>query len=227
MADQVYATREEVRAFDQYCVEKLGVPGIVLMENAGRQIADAARAMLDQAEFRHCLILAGRGNNGGDSLVVARHMAIRGYMSEVILLGNRNEVQGDAATNLSAFQAMGGYVRGLDGAAGEVLRELAPTFQGADLIIDGLLGTGTQGEIREPYAAVINAVNATGRPVIAIDIPSGLDCDTGRPLGPTIRAAKTVTMAALKTGFRNPESRQYTGEVILADIGVPYKPVRG
>ena len=227
MTEQVYATREEVRAFDRYCIEKLGIPGIVLMENAGRQIADVARAMLDRAEFRHCLVLAGRGNNGGDAFVVARHLAIRGYMSEVILLGNRNEVRGDAATNLDIFQAMGGYIRGLDGAAGEVLRELAPTFQGADLIIDGLLGTGTQGEIREPYAAVIKAVNATGRPVIAIDIPSGLDCDTGRPLGPTIRAAKTVTMAAMKTGFRNPESRQYTGEVILADIGVPYKPVRG
>ena len=226
MADQIYATREEVRAFDRYCIEELGVPGIVLMENAGRQIAEVARAMLDRAEFRHCLVLAGRGNNGGDALVVARHMAIRGYMSEVILLGNRNEVRGDAATNLDVFQAMGGYIRGLDGAADEVLRELAPTFQGADLIIDGLLGTGTQGEIREPYAAVIKAVNTAGRPVIAIDIPSGLDCDTGRPLGPTIRAAKTVTMAALKTGFRNPESRQYTGEVILADIGVPYKPPR-
>ena len=226
MPEQVYATREEVRAFDRYCIEKLGIPGIVLMENAGRQIADVARAMLDQVEFRHCLVLAGRGNNGGDAFVAARHLAGRGYMSEVILIGRRDGVPGDAAKNLDIFQAMGGYVRGLDGAADEVLRELAPTFQGADLIIDGLLGTGTQGEIREPYAAVIKAVNATGRPVIAIDIPSGLDCDTGRPLGPTIRAAKTVTMAALKTGFRNPESRQYTGEVILADIGVPYKPPR-
>jgi NAD(P)H-hydrate epimerase len=224
MADQIFATRNEVRAFDRYCVEKLGLPSIALMENAGRQIADVARAMLDRVEFRHCLVLAGRGNNGGDAFVAARHLAGRGYMSEVILIGRRDAVQGDAATNLSIFQAMGGYVRGLDGDAGEILRELAPTFCGADLIIDGLLGTGTQGEIREPYAAVITAVNATKRPVVAIDIPSGMDCDTGRPLGPTIRAAKTVTMAAMKTGFRNPESRQYTGEVIVADIGVPYKP---
>jgi NAD(P)H-hydrate epimerase len=227
MADKLYATRDEVRAFDRHCIETLGIPGIVLMENAGRQIADVARAMLDRGEFRHCLILAGRGNNGGDAFVVARHLAIHGYMSEVILIGNRDDVKGDAATNMDIFQAMGGYVRGLDGATGEILRELAPTFCGADLIIDGLLGTGTQGEIREPYAGVITAVNATGRPVVAIDLPSGLDCDTGRPLGPTIRAAKTVTMAARKTGFQNPDSRQFTGEVILADIGAPYKPPRG
>ena len=226
MADKVYATRDEVRAFDRHCVEKLGVPSIVLMENAGRQIADVARALLDRAEFRHCLVLAGRGNNGGDAFVAARHLAIRGYMSEIILIGGRDELQGDAATNLDVLQAMGFYIRGLSGSAGEVLRELAPTFCGADLVIDGLLGTGTQGEIREPFAGVITAVNATRSPVIAVDIPSGLDCDTGRPLGPTIRATKTVTMAALKKGFQVPESRQYTGEVILADIGVPYKPPR-
>ena len=195
--------------------------------NAGRQIADVARAMLDRVEFRHCLVLAGRGNNGGDTFVAARHMAIHGYLCEVILIGNRDDVKGDAATNLGIFQAMGGYVRGLDGDAGEILRELAPTFCGADLIIDGLLGTGTQDEIREPYAGVITAVNKTGCPVIAIDLPSGLDCDTGRPLGPTIRAAKTVTMAARKAGFQNPESRQFTGEIIVADIGAPYKPLRG
>jgi hydroxyethylthiazole kinase-like uncharacterized protein yjeF len=226
MSEQLYATREDVRAFDRHCIETLGIPGIVLMENAGRQIADVARAMLDRGEFRHCLILAGRGNNGGDAFVVARHLAIHGYMCEVILIGNRDDAKGDAATNMDIFQAMGGYVRGLDGATGEILRELAPTFCGADLIIDGLLGTGTQGEIREPYAGVITAVNAIGRPIIAIDIPSGLDCDTGRPLGPTIRAAKTVTMAARKTGFQNPESRQFTGEIILADIGAPYKALR-
>jgi len=224
MTNAVYATRDEVRAFDQYCVEKLGVPSIALMENAGRQIADVARAMLDRVEFRHCLILAGRGNNGGDAFVAARHLAGRGYMSEVILIGRRDGVQGDAAKNLDIFQAMGGYVRGLDGDAGEILRELAPTFCGADLIIDGLLGTGTQGEIREPYAGVITAVNAARKRVLAIDIPSGLDCDTGRPLGPTIRAEKTVTMAAVKKGFAEPGAAEYTGEVILADIGVPLAP---
>jgi hydroxyethylthiazole kinase-like uncharacterized protein yjeF len=226
MPEKIYATRDEVRAFDRHCIEKLGIPGGVLMENAGRQIADVARAMLDRVEFRHCLVLAGRGNNGGDAFVVARHLAIHGYMSEVILIGNRDDVMGDAATNMDIFQAMGGYVRGLDGATGEILRELAPTFCGADLIVDGLLGTGTQGGIREPYAGVITAVNATGSPVVAIDIPSGMDCDTGRPLGPTIHATTTVTMAALKAGFRDPESRRYTGEVIVADIGAPYKPPR-
>ena len=110
----------------------------------------------------------------------------------------------------------------LQGPVETILRDLAPMLERADLIVDGLLGTGTRGEIREPYAGVIANVSASGKPILAIDIPSGLDCDTGLPLGPTIRAVRTVTMAAMKKGFRNPAAALYTGDVTLADIGVPF-----
>jgi NAD(P)H-hydrate epimerase len=230
MTSRVYATRDEVRAFDRYCIERLGIPGIVLMENAGRQIAEAARGMvrpygpvLGDAAGPRVLILAGRGNNGGDGYVVARHLAIGGLPAETAVLAARTQIAGDADTNLRILEAMGMPVHVLAGPADETVREVRRLLAQADLVIDGLLGTGARGEIREPYASAIAAVNETGKPVLAIDIPSGLDCDTGRPLGPAIRAAKTVTMAALKIGFRNPEAAAYTGEVIVADIGAPFR----
>jgi NAD(P)H-hydrate epimerase len=219
-----YATRDEIRAFDRHAIDKLGIPGIVLMENAGRQIAETAAAMIEDLPRPRALILAGRGNNGGDAFVVARHLLRRdGAILDVVLLGPRDAVQGDARTNLEILDALGVAVTTLDGAAESIVGDVRGRLARADLVVDGLLGTGTRGQVREPYAGVIAAVNAAGKRVLAIDIPSGLDCDTGRPLGPTIRAARTVTMAALKVGFQDPDAAPYTGEVVLADIGVPFR----
>jgi NAD(P)H-hydrate epimerase len=216
------ATRDEIRDFDRYAIEMLGVPGIVLMENAGRQIAEVARAMLAGRAKPRVVILAGPGNNGGDGFVVARHLAMAGIRAEVVLLVPREKTTGDADTNLRILETLGFQVRVLAGDIEAALRELVPLLAKADLVVDGLLGTGTRGEIREPYASAIGAVNEAKRPVLAIDIPSGLDPDTGKPLGPTICATKTVTMAAVKVGFRTPGAAEYTGEVVLADIGVPF-----
>ena len=225
--EEPVATRDEIRAFDRYAIEALGLPGIVLMENAGRQIAEAARAMLAGRKKPRVVILAGPGNNGGDGFVVARHLAIAGIRPEVTLLAPREKIVGDADTNLRILEALGFQVRALAGKVEAVLGELRPMLAEADLVVDGLLGTGTRGEIREPYASAIGAVNDARRPVLAIDIPSGLDPDTGKPLGPTIRATKTVTLAAVKVGFRKPGAAEYTGEVVLADIGVPFTRFQG
>jgi len=216
------ATRDEIRAFDRYAIEALGLPGIVLMENAGRQIAEAARAMLAGRAKPRVVILAGPGNNGGDGFVVARHLAMAGIRAEVVLLVPREKTTGDADTNLRVLEALGFQVRVLAGKVEAMLGALCPMLAEADLVVDGMLGTGTRGEIREPYASAIGAVNEAKRPVLAIDIPSGLDPDTGKPLGPTVRATKTVTLAAVKVGFRKPGAAEYTGEVVLADIGVPF-----
>jgi hydroxyethylthiazole kinase-like uncharacterized protein yjeF len=218
-----YATRDEARAFDRYCTESLGVAGAVLMENAGRQIADEARLMLLLTVTPKVVIVAGRGNNGGDGYVAARHLALHGIATETVVLAPRGDIRGDADANLRIIEAMGLAITVLDGPLDQALAYLRPRLASTDLVIDGLLGTGTRGEIRDPYAAVITAINEAARPVLAIDIPSGMDADTGRPLGPTIRAAKTVTMAAMKAGFR--EAEAYTGEVVVADIGVPWRRV--
>jgi NAD(P)H-hydrate epimerase len=221
------ATRDEIRAFDRYAIETLGVPGIILMENAGRQIADVARAMLAPGKRARVVILAGPGNNGGDGFVVARHLAMAGIRAEVALLAPREKIVGDADTNLRVLEALGFQVRVLAGDVEAMLGELRPMLAEADLVVDGMLGTGTRGEIREPYASAIGAVNDARRPVLAIDIPSGLDPDTGEPLGPTVRATKTVTLAAVKVGFRKPGAEEYTGEVVLADIGVRFERFQG
>jgi NAD(P)H-hydrate epimerase len=220
--EEPVATRKEIRAFDRWAIETLGVPGMVLMENAGRQIADAARAMLAGRAKPRVLVLAGPGNNGGDGFVAARHLAMAGIRAEVVLLAPREKTTGDADTNLRVLEAMDFQVRVLAGKVEAALGALRPMLAEADLVVDGMLGTGTRGEIREPYASAIGAVNNARRPVLAIDIPSGLDPDTGKPLGPTVRATKTVTLAAIKIGFRKPGAAEYTGEVVLADIGVPF-----
>jgi hydroxyethylthiazole kinase-like uncharacterized protein yjeF len=225
--EEPVATRDEIRDFDRYAIETLGVPGIVLMENAGRQIAEAARAMLAGLTKPRILILAGPGNNGGDGFVVARHLALAGIRTEVALLAPREKIVGDADTNLRILEAMGFQVRVLAGKVEAALGALRPMLAEADLVVDGLLGTGTRGTIREPYASVIGAVNDARRPVLAIDIPSGLDPDTGEPLGPTVRATRTVTMAAVKVGFCKPGAAEYTGEVAVADIGVPFERFQG
>lgn len=221
--DEPVATRNEIRAFDKHAIETLGVPGIVLMENAGRQIADVARDMVREAGDR-VVILAGKGNNGGDGFVVARHLTLDGVHARVFLLGQAEDVSGDAGTNLAILEALGIEVAEVPDDPSAAAEMLTPALAEADVVVDALLGTGARGEIREPYATAIQAINGAGAAgVLAIDIPSGLECDSGRPLGPTVRADRTVTMAAVKTGFREPEAKEFVGEVILADIGIPFE----
>jgi len=223
MPDQPIRTRDEIRAFDRTCIQDLGVPGIVLMENAGRQIAEVIREDIGLEENPHIVILAGRGNNGGDGFVVARHLATCGILAKVLVIGRRDQIKGDADTNLRILEAMDADIEVLDGPDEQVVGRCEQVLKVADVIVDGLLGTGTEGEIREPFAGIIEAVcaNRDHADVFAIDIPSGLDCDTGRPLGPTVRAKATITMAAVKKGFAAKGAEQYTGRVVLADIGVP------
>ncbi len=222
MPPEPTATRDEVRAFDTHCIEDLGVPGIVLMENAGRQIADAAVEMAKAlGDAPRILVLAGKGNNGGDGFVVARHLAVRGREAEVVLPAAKDDVSGDARANLDILERMGIEVREMPG--DEPAEALRPILAEADLVVDALLGTGVRGEIREPFASVITALNdAAPRAVLAVDIPSGMDCETGEPLGPTVRAHRTVTLAAVKAGFAKSRARDFTGRVTLADIGVPW-----
>ncbi|MFO8011749.1 MAG: NAD(P)H-hydrate epimerase [Phycisphaerae bacterium] len=223
MTDQPILSREAIREFDRTCIEDLGIPGIVLMENAGRQIAEVVREDVGLEPTPHVVILAGRGNNGGDGFVVARHLAIYGVLAKVLLIGHRADVSGDAHTNLRILEAMDADLEVLDGPDEDVVDRCRHVLKVADVIVDGLLGTGTQGEIRPPFDGIIEAVaaNRDHADVFAIDIPSGLDADSGMPLGPTVRAKATITMAAVKQGFAAEGAEAYTGRVILADIGVP------
>jgi NAD(P)H-hydrate epimerase len=142
----------------------------------------------------------------------------------VFLLGRSEDVGADAGTNLRVLEALGVEVVDVPDDAGAAAEMLTPAVAKANLIIDALLGTGTRGAVREPYATAIEAINgAEAARVLAVDIPSGLECDSGRPLGPTVRADRTVTMAAIKAGFREESAREFFGKVVLADIGVPFE----
>jgi NAD(P)H-hydrate epimerase len=149
---------------------------------------------------------------------MARHLETAGIVVTVLLFAEPCELQGDAAVNLRIVQAAGIPLRVLP-APDQTSVEAA--LLAAGWIVDALLGTGTTGAIREPYSTVIGALNASGRPVLAVDLPSGLDCDSGQPLGPCVRAEHTATLVARKRGFDNPASREWTGTVHVVEIGAP------
>ncbi|HUU60176.1 MAG TPA: NAD(P)H-hydrate epimerase, partial [Phycisphaerae bacterium] len=198
--------------------ETAGVPGAVVMENAGRNAADAIEEFLGGAAGRRIAIVAGAGNNGGDGFVVARHLAIRGARPTTFLLAEAQDLSPDAQVNFHVIRRLRHDIRhvGTDDLAnlGESLRQY-------DLIVDAVGGTGIRGALRGKLAQAVEQINKAGRRVVAIDIPTGLDCDTGEAAGPAVRAAMTVTFVARKKGFDAAGAKEYTGEVRVVDIGIP------
>jgi NAD(P)H-hydrate epimerase len=210
-------SRAEVRDVDRRAIDEFHVPGLLLMENAGRGCAELLLKLMAGVGTR-VVICCGKGNNGGDGLVMARHLENAGIAVQVLLFAEPDELQGDAAVNRRIVQAGGIPLRAMPAPDQQSVETALAT---ADWVVDALLGTGTTGAIREPYAAVIQALNASGRPVLAVDLPSGLDCDSGEPLGPCVRARHTATLVARKLGFDNPASEAWTGKVHVVEIGAP------
>ena len=206
-------SRRQVREVDRRAIEEYGVPGVVLMENASRAVAEVAWEELEEAGSRKVLVLCGGGNNGGDGLAAARHLHNFGADVTVGLFVNPAKCRGDALVNWEIVRAM--KLRTV-GVTSEMIRT-----SGAGLIVDALFGTGLSSPARDPFADAVRAIEATGTPVLAVDLPSGLDCDTGAALGVAVKADRTVTFVADKIGFANPDAKAYTGIVGVADIGCP------
>jgi NAD(P)H-hydrate epimerase len=216
--------REAVRGVDRLAVERYGLPSVVLMENAALGLAARAGAMLDELGTGRVVILAGPGNNGGDGFALARHLVNAGREVLVFAAGDPGRYAGDAATNLGVIRQMGLAIERLDRSSGAEALEYAGVAQ--VLIVDALLGTGLREAARGVIGDVILQVNRMRQPgvsVLAVDVPSGLDCDTGAPAGggPAVEADATVTFVALKPGFLTLRSQRWTGEVSVAGIGVP------
>ena len=216
-------TRAEVRDVDRRAIEEFGLPGIVLMENAGRNAAAIARALVSEsADDGRVAIACGKGNNAGDGFVMARHLENIGVEVRLLLACDSTDYAGDAATmaRVAARSALSiTPLAGADQAAWE------RALDGADLLVDALLGTGAAGPPRGTIATAIAAINAvrgrgTGR-VLAVDLPSGLDCDTGLAPGACVIADATATFVARKVGFDQPHAERFTGAVHVIDIGVP------
>lgn len=217
-------SRDAVREVDRLAVERFGVPSIVLMENAAIGLRDRALAMLAGLGGTRAAILAGPGNNGGDGFALARHLHNAGREPAVLITGDPARYAGDAATNLAIVRRMGLSIARLDTSAGaEILEQLAAN---PVLIVDALLGTGVREAARGVIRDVILQVNRLRSAevgVLAVDVPSGLDCDTGEPAGggEAVAADATVTFVALKRGFLHLDAQRWTGEISVAGIGAP------
>lgn len=209
-------TRQQVRELDRRAIEEFGVPGIVLMENAGRGVAET---ILNLALPGPAVICCGKGNNAGDGFVIARHLANRGCPVHVFVWGDLHDLPADAAVNFRVVSASGLPLNVLGPAAD--LAPLERALASAGVAIDALLGTGARGEPRPPLDAVIDCLNRSGRPVVAVDLPSGLDCDTGQATEHTVRAAHTCTFVAAKPGLVAPQAAPYVGRLHIIDIGAP------
>ena len=212
-------SRAEVREVDRRAIEEFGVPGVVLMENAG---AGAARLLESLGVTGPVAIVCGKGNNGGDGFVMARHLECAGHAVKLALACRPDEIRGDAAVNLAIAERSRLAIECLadaDQAAWE--RALA----GADWIVDALLGTGASGAPQGAVATAIAAITAVrGRGVarvLAVDLPSGLDCDTGTAAGACVRADATATFVARKRGFDAVGTAALTGPVHVIGIGAP------
>jgi NAD(P)H-hydrate epimerase len=213
-------TREQVRDFDHRAITEFGVPSLVLMENAGRGAAELLVALGIHGPVAIC---CGKGNNGGDGLVMARHLQNHDVSVAVHLFARSEDLSQEAAVHWHIVEKAGIPAQ-IWPEVSEVplMQELAK----AKWIVDALFGTGLEGPVRAPLDRVIEAINASPGAVFAVDIPSGLDADTGEPMGATIRARHTATFVASKTGFTNPTARTWLGEVSVIDIGAPLKLVR-
>ena len=203
-------TRQQVRRIDELAVEIYGMPTIVLMENAGRNAAEFILLQCSDC-LQQVVLLVGPGNNGGDGLVVARHLHNQDVDVLLLLCCDPQRLRGDAATNYQIAQKMSLSMRSWD-------RE-DPI--GGSLIVDGLLGTGLSRPVEGQPAEIIAEVNRSQARVVALDVPSGLDVDTGEPLGVAIHADWTVTFVAEKIGYSQPSARTFLGQVHVADIGIP------
>src|SRR5580765_1998054 len=209
----------QMRDADRRAIEEIGLPSLVLMENAGRQTVAAIEAIYADLSERHVGVLCGRGNNGGDGFVVARTLAQRDVDVSVFLIGRVADVRGDARTNLEILGRLGMTV--VEVADSQAWELHFSEVSNCTLIVDAIFGTGLNAPVSGFIESVIADVNASGIPVVAIDLPSGLSADSADPIGPSIDAGLTVTLAAPKLPLVLPPGETKAGDVVIADIGIP------
>jgi NAD(P)H-hydrate epimerase len=213
----------EVRALEQRAIQTVGIPSIVLMENAGRGIAELMLSLGIRGKVAIC---CGKGNNGGDGLVVARHLDNRHIPISVMVFGKPAELSPDAAVNYRILTGSGVKVD-IHSSGTLDVEAIRADLHDADWIVDALFGTGLSGPLRSPFAELVGLINDSPARVMAADIPSGLDGDTGQPLGPTVRAEHTATLLAWKTGLAQEAAKEWVGQVHLVDIGLPRRLLEG
>lgn len=215
-------TTQQVRQFDKHAIENLKIPGIILMENAGINCSQIVIDQLKKINGKKVCIICGTGNNGGDGFVIARHLCNYNFDVSVIITGDPEKIKGDAKTNFEIVKNMKLIIESFD-TEKEKINKFKNLYSDADIIIDAIFGTGLKGQVKDPYLEIFDELNSTGKHKISIDAPSGLDCDTGQPLGGVIKANQTITLAAMKKGLQTPDAKNFTGEVLVRSIGISLK----
>ena len=213
------ATAEQMQELDRKAIETYRIPGIVLMENAGKGATEAILESYPDLHRKRVAIFSGKGNNGGDGFVIARHLLNRKVPVKVYLLADPQILRGDAETNFQIFKRMKGEVTSVPSSM--EFQKVKKELERYDLLIDGIFGTGLDAEVRGYYREVINYLNTLQKPVVAIDIPSGLDANTGKPLGTAIQATLTITFGLPKVGHLISPGIDYVGTLRVIDIGIP------
>ncbi len=213
------ATAEEMQELDRKAIETYRIPGMILMENAGKGAAEVISNTFPDIYKKKIAIIAGKGNNGGDGFVIARYLLNQGVSVKVYLLTDPKGLRGDAETNLNIFQRMKGEVIPVPSSKDYV--KIKKDLEKFDVLVDGIFGTGLDAEVRGYYREVIDHLNTLQRPIVAVDIPSGLNANTGKPFGTAIRASLTITFGLPKMGHLIPPGIDYVGKVKVIDIGIP------
>lgn len=215
------AMAKEMHEIDAVAINKFGLPELSLMESAGRRVAEAAIKILGGVDRKSICVLAGSGNNGGDALVASRFLSNRGARLKVFLIGNQNHRTESFIVQIKILREMGVEILQLEN--DRAWERLQVTLRFCDAIIDGILGTGFSGELRASALRLIRQANATGKPIVAIDIPSGVASDTGAVGGEAINAACTVALGLPKIGHYICPGANHVGELVIDDIGIPAK----
>nr|NJM01286.1 NAD(P)H-hydrate dehydratase [Desulfobacula sp.] len=217
-------TANEMQEMDQKAIHSFGIPGLVLMENAGRGAVRVLLPALKGKSIRNIAVLAGRGNNGGDGFVMARYLLEKGYGITVFLLAPKEAVKGDALAQMQLFEKL--CDRSSDASLVEIRDEAGLKTNRSrllhhDLFIDAVLGTGLNSDLRGLIRDAVELMNSSGKPVFSVDIPSGLNADTGKPMGAAVKAFATATFAFAKAGHILYPGNLHTGELSIIDIGIP------
>ena len=217
------AKPEQMAEIDKIAVEEYGIPGIILMENAALSVVEEIKKTLGSLSGKKVIIYAGKGNNGGDAFAVARHLYNKGALVNVYLMGEEDMVKGDARVNLCILQKMGLIAMKLKEQYinTNYMPNMMLFVNEADIIIDGIFGTGLKGEVSGITKDIVKIINESGKTILSIDIPSGVNGGTGEVMGVCVRADKTVTFGLPKIGLLLYPGCEYVGEIIVADIGIP------
>ena len=212
-------TAVQMQAVDRQTIDEIGIPGVVLMENAGRGVADEIEQRFASADSPRALIMAGKGNNGGDGYVIARHLLDYGWTVQVLVLAERDAIKGDAAVHLMALENYKGQVAFI--ADGEALMAALVDVGDLTVLVDALFGTGLTKPVQGVNLKAIEWLNQQSSPVVAVDIPSGIDASTGRVMGTAVNATLTVSFAFPKVGQVSYPGAGLTGELVVTNIGIP------